>query len=545
MTRRDGIRSAQRATSVEDPAPSSRDFARLMRENERLLAERDCAELVRDEYMDLYEHGPLPALTLDAAYVVRRLNRAMASLLRTDSNGCLKQSFPSFVLPADRRSMSAHLAKAAGGSLERCRLHLVPHEGPPILVEFWTKSLARTGLYQIRVVDLSEQQRAELEADRLMESERTARSENAAKDTFIAMLSHELRTPLTPALAVASYFRTGAFGPEVTQAFAMIHRNIVTEVRMIDDLLDVNRVLRGKMSVTCRPASVHDIVREAAEAQRADAVAKGQELELHLDAECHSANVDAGRLRQVFWNLVRNAVKFTGAGGKIGVRSWNQGDRLLVAIEDTGIGIAPADLERLFKPFGQLEPRPGVSGGLGLGLTISRGLVELQGGKLSAQSTGRGQGSRFVVELETADGADVTRPSPSESQWDRPQLSPGVPLCVLLVEDDPDTAEIVAEVLQAGGFRVQTANSAALAKSVDLRAIDLIVSDLGLPDQNGLELIRELQAERRRPALALSGFGMEADVAASRAAGFDEHLTKPVDSGVLLATLRRIALGPA
>ncbi|HEV8551720.1 MAG TPA: hybrid sensor histidine kinase/response regulator [Polyangiaceae bacterium] len=545
MTRKHGIRSTRQRSSVEELVPaSSRELEQLTRDNEKLSAERRGAELVRDEYLDLYEFAPLPALTLDAGYRVRRLNRAMLALLQTDSNRCLKQSFRSFVLLEDRRSLSTHLAKAGRGALERCRLRLVPREGPPILVEFWTTMLARTGLYQIAVVDLSEQTRGEVEAHRLAESERAARDENAAKDTFIAMLSHELRGPLTPALAAASHFRSVTGGPpEVTKAFAMIHRGILAQTRMIDDLLDVNRVLRGKMSVTCSPASVHDIVCEAVQALREDVVAKGQTLELELAAERDSANIDVVRLRQVFWNLLRNAVKFTGEGGTIRVRSWNQVGRVVVEVEDTGIGIPAADLGRLFKPFDQLESRPGASGGLGLGLTISRGLVELQGGKLSAQSNGRGQGSRFVVELGTVD-APVAKPTPSEARLERPPLSPAEQRRILLVEDDVDTAEIMTEVLEAAGFQVQTAKSAAAAKRVDMALIDLIVSDLGLPDQSGLELISELQAARHRPALALSGFGMEADIAAARVAGFDAHLTKPVDVRLLLSTVRRLALGP-
>jgi signal transduction histidine kinase len=543
MSRKQGDRDAEPESSRTESGPILRELAALVRENALLLAQRQSAELVRDEYVDLYELAPLPALTLDVGYVIRRLNGAMAELLATDANECLKHGLRRFVLSEDRKSLSTHLAKAGRGSLERCRLHLLPSGGAPIPVELWTKVLARTGLYQIHVVDLSGQEKLDLESERLMESERAARSENAAKDTFIAMLSHELRTPLTPALAAASYFCTRAQGPEA-KAFATIQRSILAEVRMVDDLLDVNRVLRGKMNVTCRTESVHDIAREAAESQRADADAKRQRLELELDAERCYANVDAVRLRQVFFNLIRNAIKFTGNGGTIRVRSWNQASTIMVEVEDTGIGIPPADLDRLFRPFDQLDRRPGVSGGLGLGLTISRGLVELQGGKLVAHSNGRGQGSRFVVELGAVDAAGAAKPAASGSDFGPVPEPAGEPLRVLLVEDDPDTAEIMAELLEAEGFLVQTALSAEAAKRVDLAVIDLIVSDLGLPDQSGLELIRELQAKRHRPALALSGFGMDVDVLAARAAGFDEHLTKPVDAAKLLSILRRLAAGP-
>ena len=545
MTRKHGTRNATRPDSTEEHGPTSSEHVRLLRENERLVVERQAAELVSDEYIDLYEIDPLPSLTLDAGYVVRRANRAMLELVALESNGFLKQSLRRFVLNEDRRTLSTHLAKAAKGSLERCRLRLAAKEGPSIPVELWTKALARTGLYQIRMVDLREREQAELEMRRLAQSERAARDQNAAKDTFIAMLSHELRAPLTPALAAASRFRDQSLPESVQKAFVLIRRGILAEVRMIDDLLDVNRIVRGKMSVTCRTASVHEIVREAAAMLSAEAEAKKQTVELALDAEHHCAQVDAVRLRQVFWNLIRNAIKFTGAGGRISVRSWNSDELLMVEVADDGRGIDAANLSRLFAPFDQLDRNRSEAGGLGLGLTISRGLMELHGGGLTAHSGGLGRGARFVAALGTVEPPQEATTSSSEASVEPPRAPPAEQLDVLLVEDHADTLEIMSEVLQDAGFRVHTAASAAEAKRVDLDAIDLIVCDLGLPDQSGLELIAELQAKRRRPALALSGYGMDADIRASKAAGFDEHLVKPVDVHRVVETLHKLALGPA
>jgi CheY-like chemotaxis protein len=251
------------------------------------------------------------------------------------------------------------------------------------------------------------------------------------------------------------------------------------------------------------------------------------------------------RLRQVFWNLIRNAIKFSVEAGRISVRSWNSEDRVMVEVADDGRGIAPADLARLFVPFDQLD-RSGTGGlGLGLGLTISRGLMELQGGRLTAHSGGLGRGARFVAELDAVDPPTEALPTRAESNLVPRRAASAKPLVVLLVEDHQDTREMMHEILEQNGFRVHAAASATEAKRLDVGEIDLIVCDLGLPDQSGLELIGELQSRRRRPALALSGYGMESDVRASKAAGFDAHLVKPVDVDVLLETLRGLALLPA
>jgi len=539
MNRKSGISPSSPTHDVERADSGESEEQRLRRLTERLVDERRAAELTRDEYIDLYELAPLPAITLDAAYITRRMNRAMSELLGVSKEQCLDQSFRGFVLHEDRRLFSEHLARTPYAPTAHCRLRLLPSSGEPIPVELWTNVLGRTGLYQLRVVDLRQHDLTAFEAGQLVESERSARSESAAKDVFIAMLSHELRTPLTPALAVASFFRESHPNRDARRAFGIIERNLRSEVRMIDDLLDLNRVVRGKMAVNCRALSVHDIVGEAAEELLPLANAKRQTVVLDLRAENHYASVDVLRLRQVFGNLIRNAIKFTDQAGNICVRSWNQGVRLVVEVEDDGIGIAPEELHRLFTPFDQLAVRPGATGGLGLGLAISRGLLELQGGKLSVQSAGLGRGSRFVVELETVPEPETSGPSRSDPQSAPPLLAASKR--VLLIEDDPDSSEVLAELLVVSGFEVQTATSAQAARAVDMTQVDLIVSDIGLPDGNGLDLIRELQVDRHRPAIALTGFGRESDVIASVEAGFDAHVTKPIDIHLLLEMLTRMS----
>ena len=531
--------SAPDHPSERDDDAEKSELERLRCLNDRLIDERRAAELARDEYTDLYELAPLPALSLDAAYITRRMNRALRELLGIPSDHGLGQSFRGFVMTEDRRVLSEHLARTQYSPTTRCRLRLLPRSGPPIPVELWTNVLGRTGLYQLRVVDLREQERTATEMTQLVESERSARTESAAKDTFIAMLSHELRTPLTPALAIASFFRDAHVSRDVRRAFGVVERSLLSEVRMIDDLLDVNRVLRGKMAVRCRAASVHAIACEAAEELRPAAAAKQQTLALELRAERAYANVDPLRLRQVFANLIRNAIKFTPPAGNIAVRSWNNGTELVVEVEDDGIGIAPQQLHRLFVAFDQLTARPAATGGLGLGLAISRGLLELQRGRISAQSPGLGRGSRFVVELESIETPEATGPTASDAlAAPIPSMKKGKR--ILLVEDDPDSSEVLSELLRGSGFDVETAGSVQAAKAVDLTRIDLVLSDIGLPDGSGLELIRELQANGHRPAIALTGYGRESDVIAALEAGFDAHLTKPVSIHLLLDLVKKL-----
>jgi len=520
-------RGSDKTSPARDAARAAGLEAALGSAGDRLVAEGVAAELVRDEFVELYEHAPLPALTLDAAYKIQRMNRALVDLLEVKREHCIGLDFAEFVREEDRARLAEHLS-AAHLNAERCRVHLLPSSGVPVPVELWTNVLARTGLVQVCVVDRRTQRSSELDADRLLESERLARIENAAKDTFIAMLSHELRTPLTPALAVASHFRRGQFNEQVTRAFGLIERNLLAEARMIDDLLDMNRVLRGKMSVSCSPASVHDVAREALEALRPAALAKDLRVDCELLADRHHASVDPLRLRQVFANLVRNAIKYTPEHGRIWIKSWNQGDRLAVEVGDDGIGISAEEMQKLFAPFRQLGPREW--GGLGLGLAISRSLLELQGGALTAHSPGKNLGSRFIVDLATTAALEPKRPGALAPTG--PRDAHGVR--VLLVEDDVDSAEIIAQVLLTSGCRVRTAASAHAARAVDLGEIDVIVSDLGLPDASGLELIRELQANGHRPAIALTGYGHESDVRAAVEAGFDAHLTKPIDVQTLI-----------
>jgi nitrogen-specific signal transduction histidine kinase/ActR/RegA family two-component response regulator len=375
--------------------------------------------------------------------------------------------------------------------------------------------------------------------------EQLARAEaaNRAKDQFLAVLSHELRTPLTPALVAAELLeRRTDLPPDVGEAAAMIRRNVELEVKLIDDLLDLTRVTRGKLQLDRAPVDLHETVKHAAEACGGEARAKGLTLALDLQAAPAAVMGDATRLQQVLWNLVKNAVKFTPAGGRVTVRTRRPAgaDRVQVEVADTGVGIDPAVLPRIFDAFeqgGAAVTRQ--FGGLGLGLAISKALVELHGGTLTAASDGPGRGATFVLALPAAAAGPAAPVRPAARNGDG---LAGVR--VLLVEDNADTARVMGRVLQGWGCAVTAAGSvAAAAAAAGEGAFDLVLSDLGLPDGSGHDLMRQLAARHGLRGIALSGYGMEADVRESLAAGFAEHLTKPVDLERLEAALRRLVAG--
>ena len=356
-----------------------------------------------------------------------------------------------------------------------------------------------------------------------------AEEANRAKDQFLAVLSHELRTPLNPVLLATTAMLDHPPPPEeVRPTLEMIKRNVELEARLIDDLLDVMRIVRGKMPLQWGVADCHDLIRQAVEICRGDIRDKDLRLTLDLSAAHHHAHADAARLQQVLWNLVQNAVKFTPPGGSIAIRTRDEGDRLAIEVADTGVGIEPEVLPHIFDPFRQGETSIlRKFGGLGLGLAISRGIVEAHGGRLVAESRGKERGATFRVEL-----AAIPRPEAGtgEGRRDRPAEA-GPPLKVLVVEDEPQTLRLLARLVRGLGHEVTTAETLrAACEAATGGEHDLIISDIGLPDGCGLDLMRQVVARRGKlPAIALTGYGTEEDVQRSKAAGFAEHMTKPID----------------
>ncbi len=399
--------------------------------------------------------------------------------------------------------------------------------------------------------EIAERRRAEEDRSRLLERERAARAEaeaaNRAKDHFLAMLSHELRTPLNPVLLATSTLIDDPSTPEaLLPILEMVRRNIELESRLIDDLLDITRIGQGKLRLAPEFVDVHALIHRAIDICRADVDAGGLRLLVELQAEHHHAEADPARLQQVVWNLVKNAVKFTPAGGFIRVRSRNarpdgrDAPRLVVEVEDSGIGIDPEALSRIFEAFVQVPgPERGPrGGGLGLGLAISRSVIEAHAGRITAQSDGPGKGTRLAIEIPTVRSARI---SPEAGPPPEAEGSASGPLRILLVEDDPATIAVLGRLLKSDGHRVVSAEGVASALSAFRPSeFDLILSDLGLPDGSGIELLSRLPAGHGVPAVALTGYGAEADVSACRDAGFAAHLTKPIDARRLRDVVRRV-----
>jgi PAS domain S-box-containing protein len=358
---------------------------------------------------------------------------------------------------------------------------------------------------------------------------------NQAKDQFIAVLSHELRTPLTPVLAIVTAMEESKHLPEQWRGdFETIHRNVELEARLIDDLLDVTRISQGKLILRPELLDVHASLQSALEICRSEFQAKHQELALKLEAPRHWVRADPARLGQVFWNLIKNSVKFTQEGGRIEIRTVNEGGRLRITVADNGIGIEATVLPRVFNAFEQGEvSRKRRFGGLGLGLSIAKALVEMHHGTLIAASGGRGRGAVFTVDLEAVAEAPKPAAAPEETKPED-----GASRRILLVEDHEDTLRILSRLLRQWGYAVTTAGNVktALDRASEVR-FDLLVSDLGLPDGSGLEVARRLRGRVR--GIALSGYGTDEDIRASLEAGFSEHLTKPVSIQTLRAAVKK------
>ncbi len=379
--------------------------------------------------------------------------------------------------------------------------------------------------------------------EELRQAKEEAERASRAKDKFLAALSHELRTPLTPVLMIAAAGRDEErFAADVRAQFAMIQRNVELEARLIDDLLDITRITHGKLRLQVQNCDGHSLLQSALEIVQDDVANQQLTLEVDLAAERSQLSGDPARIEQVLWNLLKNAVKFTPTGGHLTVRSFNLGERIVFQISDTGVGLAAEALERIFLPFEQARPfAEHRFGGLGLGLAIAKTITELHGGIIRAESGGPGRGATLTVELPTTEhslGAAEAAPARVETGTTPAQVAS---LRVLLVEDHHATVEVLARLLQRAGHEVTTAASVANAfEAAKEKTFDVVISDLGLPDGTGFDLVKRLRATRPIPAIALSGYGMDEDIRHSQEAGFAAHLIKPVDFAQLEQALLEV-----
>jgi signal transduction histidine kinase/CheY-like chemotaxis protein len=385
--------------------------------------------------------------------------------------------------------------------------------------------------------DITESKRVRAE---LAEAKEIAEAANKSKDRFLAALSHELRTPLSPVLMTAAAME---LNPKLPPAFrndvAVIRRNVELEAKLIDDLLDLSRVIAGKLTLNILTVDVNEAVGHVCTTCRPFILEKAIHLQCNAPEAALYVKADPTRLQQVLWNLLRNAAKFTPERGKIDVTISKIGeDRVRIQVLDTGIGIAPDVLPRIFNAFEQGDASiTRQFGGLGLGLAISKALTEMHQGTIRAESGGRNSGAIFTVEFPLASAPAPTHPAPKKDGQ-----RPGRPLRVLVVDDHPDTVMVLSMLLGAYGHKVLTATSAAAA--LDLAGkeqFDVIVSDIGLPDATGYELMQQIKSRHSMKGIAMSGYGLDEDVRKSRDAGFSDHVVKPANVAQLEQTIRRVA----
>jgi HAMP domain-containing protein/signal transduction histidine kinase/ActR/RegA family two-component response regulator len=365
-----------------------------------------------------------------------------------------------------------------------------------------------------------------------LELEEKARS-NMAKDQFLAMLSHELRTPLTPVLASALALESETDLPkEIQESLQMIRRNVELEARLIDDLLDLTRIDRGKVQLNFEIVDAHTLLQNALEICQPEIDRKHLRPSLNLSAKKVHMRADPARLQQIFWNLINNAVKFTPPNGQITITTTNDSaEKLRVEIADTGMGIQPEALPKIFDAFEQGGRTQ--LGGLGLGLAISKTLVEAHKGTITAQSAGRNKGSMFALVFPTCEKAEA-QIAPALS----PRFAERQPMRILLVEDHEDTNRSLTSLLRRRGYQVQSALTFQSALELSAKGeFDVLISDLGLPDGSGIDLIQKL-ASKPPLGIALTGFGMEQDIRKSREVGFQHHLVKPIDLNKLDALIQ-------
>ncbi|HSJ99488.1 MAG TPA: ATP-binding protein, partial [Myxococcota bacterium] len=387
----------------------------------------------------------------------------------------------------------------------------------------------------------------------VLEKERAARAEaeavNRSKDEFVAIVSHELRTPLSAISGWVQLLQGGSLDEaQRSHAIEVIARNTRLQAQLINDLLDVSRMVTGNLRVEMRPVELATVLASAVDAVRPDADKRRVEVFVELQPSAGLVEGDPDRLQQIVWNLLSNAIKFTPAGGRVDVALTSDGKEVALTVCDTGIGISPELLPHIFERF-----RQGVStasrsqGGLGIGLALVLHLVELHGGQIDAESGGEGRGACFTVRLPACEQPALR----AAADPGTPPVEPAVAgdealagLRALVVDDDDDARELVATVLARAGAAVVTAASAAEAlRELDASHPDLLVSDIAMPGVTGLELMQEIRRRRGAsfPAVALSAYGRAEDRDRALGAGFDFHLVKPVDARALVVAVARAA----
>jgi len=517
------------------------------------------------------ELSPQPMVAVEGTtHIVRHLNAAFARLVGKEreellgrpfaeavpggeDNGCLplldrvyRTGTPEILVEQEHRHTTpsvywSYSVWAILGADER-----------PVGVIIQVTDATEMAVFRREVTAMNEQ--LLLSATRQHELTETAERANRLKDDFLATLSHELRTPLTSIIGWSEMLGNPKLDPVTSlRAIEVIRRNARIQRQMVDDLLDVSRIITGKLRLTVQPVDLATIAIAAIDGLRPAAEAKEIRLQLQLDAPAGQVSGDPDRLQQVAWNLISNAIKFTPRGGRVIVSLAHVASHVEVTVSDTGKGIAREFLPHVFDRFRQADATSTRAfGGLGLGLAIVRQLVELHGGTVRVDSAGEGQGSTFTVSLPLAAarsaGSDAGEAQQPEFKLPELECPPElVGLRVLVVDDEADTCELLQAILEGCGAQVKTASSAAAAlEAVKEEVFDVLVSDIGMPEEDGYSLLAKVRAlgkERgsKVPAAALTAYASEADRIRVLQSGFQIHVPKPISPSELVAVVANLA----
>jgi PAS domain S-box-containing protein len=447
----------------------------------------------------------------------------------------------------DRQAVQAAIAAALSGGVGRFQGYCPTADGTPKWWEVMVSAILDSTGQPERLLgisrDISDRIQFDIERDRILAQEQQARAEaeraNRIKDEFLAVLSHELRTPLNPILGWSKLLQQGKLDAAKTaHALATIHRNAQLQVQLIDDLLDISRILRGKLSLTVTPVDLSTVICAAFETVRLAAEAKSLQIQTTIPDAVGTVNGDAGRLQQVVWNLLTNAVKFTPAGGQIAVELTQVGNNAQIQVKDTGKGIRSDFLPYVFEHFRQEDAATTRKfGGLGLGLAIVRQIVEMHGGTVAVDSPGEGQGATFTVQIPLAPQSNEV-PTPQQLSPNTGDLSG---IRILVVDDEADSRQFIAFVLEQANAIVTTVGSGIDALQAFSQSIpDIVLSDIGMPEMDGYMLMRHIRTlpvsqGGQVPAIALTAYAGEVDQQQAIAAGFQRHIAKPIDPDAVLA----------
>jgi PAS domain S-box-containing protein len=544
-------RPRTRAPSRNKGDLSRANLEQFKTQKEKLQFALAALEETRNRYAELFNNAPVGYLTLDRDGKICDINMTAANLfghfrsrLKGTILGTLAHS------PEDLQKLTAHLS-ACLGEQRQVRTLLVlraSDDDSALPVELLSHPLADDhDRFHTAVVDRRDQEKTEAA---LREARDRAEQAARAKDDFIATLSHELRTPLNPVLLLASENASNPELPEEIRAdFGIIAKNVTIEARLIDDMLDATRIIRGKMSLDRRPSDINAILRDALDNVTPELDEKEISTTVHLHDCPHAVFGDPVRLQQVFWNILRNAAKFTPENGRISISSHiaDQGGSVVFSFTDAGIGMTGEELALIFDAFAQGSHASGKGrhqfGGLGLGLAISRKLVELHSGQIEASSAGPMKGSTFTVTLPLMDEKLETG-APVSIQGGRGAIpAAGLRGRLLIVEDHEPTRKTLQRMLVARNFEVTAAACVAEAwTSVAKARFDLLVSDIGLPDGDGYLMMRKMHERYGLRGIALTGYGMDDDIKLSKEAGFSAHLTKPIHAKTLDEALEAIGI---